>query len=39
MTTRDSYGASPEAAIRRSRCSVIPEMVCTIDVNAASGIT
>ena len=39
ITWRASNGASPVAAMRRSRCSVIPEMVCTIEVNAASGIT
>ena len=35
MTSRASCGASPAAAMRRSRCSVMPEMVWTIDVNAA----
>ena len=34
-----SCGASPEAAIRHSRYNVIPETVCTMAVNAASGIT
>ena len=39
MTCRASNGASPAAAMRRSRWSVIPETVCTIEVNAASGMT
>ena len=39
ITSRASCGASPAAAMRRSRWSVMPETVWTIDVNAAIGIT
>ena len=34
-----SYGVSPVFTIRCSRCSTMPEMVCTIEVNAAMGMT
>ena len=34
MTIRASYGASPVFTIRCSRCSTMPDTVCTIDVNA-----
>ena len=39
MTRRASYGASPVFIIRCRRCRTMPETVCTIEVNAAIGIT
>ena len=39
ITSRASCGVSEACAIRIRRYSVIPEMVWTIAVNAASGIT
>ena len=39
MTSDASCGVSPAALIRRSLCSVMPEIVCTIEVNAPIGIT
>ena len=36
---RASYGASLVFTIRQSRCSTMPETVCTIEVNAAIGTT
>jgi len=38
-TTRASYGVSPLFTIRSSRCSTMPDTVCTIDVKAAIGMT
>ena len=39
MTSAASCGVSPAAAMRRSRCSVMPDTVWTIEVNAPSGMT
>ena len=40
VTTRTfSAGVSPVRIIRYRRCSTIPDTVCTMDVNAATGIT
>jgi hypothetical protein len=39
ITWQVSYGESPVFTMRYSRCSTMPDTVCTIDVNAAIGIT
>ena len=39
ITSAVSRGVSPECIRRARRCRVMPEMVCTMDVNAPTGIT